>query len=101
MSIHPEGMLRSRFECLFSMTLLYGYITGSLAMYYSTSGQGLTLVHFPAQPEPLLVTEATSGVHFSAQLEACLSLKSPNIALRKCSRLAEKWTHVARKKRLP
>jgi len=54
----------------------------------------------PSSPEPFLVTEATSSVHFSAQPETCLSLNSLNIAHKKCSRLAEKWTHVAHKKRL-
>jgi hypothetical protein len=29
-------------------------------------GQGLTLVHFSAQTEPFLITEATSSVHLSA-----------------------------------
>jgi hypothetical protein len=34
--------------------------------------QGLTLVRFPAQPEPFLVTEATAKVHFPAQPETFL-----------------------------
>jgi hypothetical protein len=46
----------------------------------STPRQGLTLVHFQAQPEPFLVTEATARVRFSAQPETFLSLSSPNIA---------------------
>jgi len=33
------------------------------------SYQGLTLVHFSAQPEPLVVTAATATVHCSAQPE--------------------------------
>jgi len=32
-------------------------------------GQGLTLVHNSAQPEPLLVIEATASVHFQTQPE--------------------------------
>jgi len=35
--------------------------------------QGLTLVHFPAQIEPFLVTEATARHHFSAQPGTFLS----------------------------
>ena len=61
---------------------------------------GATRVHFPAQTEPYLVTEARARVHFSAQPETILSLKSPNIAHKQGSRLAEKWTLVAHKKRL-
>jgi len=34
-----------------------------------TRGQGLTLAHFSAQPEPVMVIEATAGVHFPAQPE--------------------------------
>ena len=30
------------------------------------AGQGLTLVHFSAQPQSFLVTEATASVHFSS-----------------------------------
>ena len=36
--------------------------------------QGLTLVHFPAQPEPFLVAEAKATVHLSAQPETLLPL---------------------------
>jgi hypothetical protein len=64
------------------------------------AGQGFTLVHFSAQPEPLLVTEATASVHFLAQPETFLPMKSPNMAHKECSRQAEKWTRVAHKKRL-
>jgi len=62
--------------------------------------QGLTLVHFPAQPDPFLVTQVPAIFHFPAQPETLLSLKSPNAAHRKCSRPSKKWTHVAHKKRL-
>jgi hypothetical protein len=45
------------------------------------SGQGLTLVHFSAQPEPFLCTDATYAVHFiSAQLETLWSTKLHKIA---------------------
>jgi hypothetical protein len=61
-------------------------------------GQGLTLVHFPAQPEPFMVTEATPSVHFSAQPDTALSMKHPYVAHKKCSRQAEQSTYVAHKK---
>jgi len=38
-------------------------------------GQGLTLVHISAQPEPLSVIEATASLHFPAQPEPFLCLK--------------------------
>ena len=41
--------------------------------------QGLTLVHFLAQPEPFWVTEP---------------LKLPIVSMKMCLRLAEKWTSV-------
>jgi hypothetical protein len=64
-------------------------------------GQGLTLVRFSAQPEPLSFTEATASVHFSAQPEAFPAIKPrPNTAHSKCSRQAENWTRVAYNKRL-
>jgi len=66
----------------------------------SASDQGLTLVHFSAQPEPLLFTEATASVHFSAQPETFLPEQPLSIAHTTCSRRAEKWTLVAQKKRL-
>ena len=66
-----------------------------------TSNQGLTLVHFSAQPEPFLVTEATADVHFSAQPEAFLSLNYNIKADKKCSRQTESWKRVAHTKRLP
>jgi len=31
---------------------------------HADRGQGLTLVHFSARPEPVLVTDATATVHF-------------------------------------
>jgi hypothetical protein len=60
--------------------------------------QGLTLVHFSAQPKPFLVTEATASVHFSAQPETFLSKRPLNIAHEKCSCQAEKWTSVGHRK---
>ena len=68
--------------------------------------QGLTLVHFSAQRELLLVTEATASVHFSAQPETLLPMKPSNVsysahaAYKKCIRPAEKWTLVVHIKRL-
>jgi len=44
------------------------------------AGQGLTLVHFSAQPEPFLGTEATSSVHFSTRPETFVRMKPPRIA---------------------
>jgi len=35
----------------------------------AAASQGLTLVHFSAQPESCLVTDAKASVHFSSQLE--------------------------------
>jgi hypothetical protein len=77
-----------------------GAALAPVASHQMEHRQGLTLVHFPAQPEAFLVTEATARVHFSAQPETFLSSKTPNIAHQRCSRLAEKWAHVAHKKRL-
>ena len=45
---------------------------------------GLTLIHFSAQPQPFLVTEATASVHFSAQPETFLPMRLVNIAHNKC-----------------
>ena len=39
--------------------------------------QGLTLVHFSAQPEPFLVTGSAAAVNFSAQPETFLLIKLP------------------------
>ena len=63
-----------------------------------TAHQGLTLLHFSAQPEPFLVTKATASVHFSAQPETLLPMRPLNIAHKKCSRQAEKWTSVVHEK---
>jgi len=41
--------------------------------------QGLTLVHFSAQPQPLLVTEATASDQFSAQPRTLLTIGPANI----------------------
>jgi len=44
-------------ECLFSMTLPRGGVAGDGVghpVLLSGAGQGLTLVHFSAQPEPFL-----------------------------------------------
>jgi ATP-dependent Clp protease ATP-binding subunit ClpA len=38
-------------------------------------GQGCTLVHISAQPEPILVMKAPANVHFSAQPQPILRLK--------------------------
>jgi len=57
--------------------------------------QGLTLVHFSAQPEPLLFTEARASVLFSAQPATFMPMQPLNIAHKMCSRQAEKWTRVA------
>ena len=43
--------------------------------------QGLTLVHFSAQPEPFLSLKSTEP--------------TLNVTLKKCSRQAEKWTSVS------
>jgi len=71
-----------------------------MASQLINGGQGLPLVHFLTQPEPLLVTEATSNVHFSACPETFLPITPRNIAHSKCSRQAETWRRVAHKKRL-
>jgi len=63
------------------------------------SNQGLTLVHFSAQPKPFLVTEATASVHFSAQPETFLPMRPVDTTHIKCSRQAEEWTSVVHKKR--
>jgi hypothetical protein len=55
-------------------------------------------VHFSAQPKPFLVTEATASVHFSAQPQTFLPMRPVNIAHKKCSRQAKKWTSVVHKK---
>jgi hypothetical protein len=60
----------------------------------STFYQGLTLVHFSAQPEPLVVTDATAAVHLSAQAETFVADETPQVAHEKCSWQAEKRTHV-------
>jgi hypothetical protein len=51
-------------------------VVGAVPVWTDAKGvrQGLTLVHFSAQPEPCLVTEATSKVHFSAPPETFLPL---------------------------
>jgi len=59
--------------------------------------QGLTLVHFSAQPEPFLINEATLSVHFSAQTETFLPMRPLNIAHTKSSLQAEKLTSVVHK----
>jgi hypothetical protein len=46
-------------------------IQKSLENYLEKKRQGLTLVHISAQPEPVLVIEATASVHFPAQPEPC------------------------------
>jgi hypothetical protein len=61
------------------------------------SRQGLTLVHFSAQPEPFLVTEAKSSAQFSAQPETLWSMTAATTSSKKCSRHAGKWTGVAHK----
>jgi len=45
-----------------------------------TTWQGLTLLHFSAQPEPCSVTEATASFHFSASPETLLPMTPPDIA---------------------
>jgi hypothetical protein len=50
------------------------------------AGQGLTLVHISAQPEPLLFTGATASVHFSAQPETLLPAQPLHISHQTCSR---------------
>ena len=61
------------------------------------SWQGLTLVHFSAQPEPMLVTEAISSAHLSAQPETCFVLEGTNTSNKKSPPEAGKWTGVAHK----
>jgi len=51
--------------------------------------QGLTLPHFSAQPEPFLVSEATTSVHISAQPETFAPIRPHNIAHQKLSSQAE------------
>jgi hypothetical protein len=58
----------------------------ALYVTVDTATQGLTPVHFSAQPEPCLVTEATASVHFSAQPETLLHMPPPDIAHKMCSR---------------
>jgi hypothetical protein len=50
----------------------YPFNTGDLLC----CGQGLSLVHFSAQPEPFLVTEAMSSAHFSALPETFIFYRS-------------------------
>jgi hypothetical protein len=84
------------------------------ACAYGAQRQGLTLVHFSAQSDPLLslkppnvslkkcsrqAEEWTSVqgliiVHFSAQPHPFLSRKPPNLSVMKCSRQATMWTGV-------
>jgi len=75
--------------------LLAAVFRGQAGAFPAGAWQGLTLVHFPAQPEPLLVTEATARVDFSAQSETFI-IKVSEHSPRQCSRLAEKWTRFAR-----
>jgi len=58
--------------------------------------QGLTLLHFSAQPEPFLVAEASASVHFSAQPETCMAMRPPNIAHN--SAHVKEWKSVAHTK---
>jgi len=64
----------------------------------TAAAQGLTPVHFSAQPKPFLVTEATASVHFSAQPETFLPMRPLSIAHTMCSRQAENWTSVVQKR---
>jgi hypothetical protein len=81
----------------------FGGRGGQRSRHHNQDGkrQGHPLVHSSAPPEPFLVTEPTASVHFSAQPETFLAIKPPNmnsnIAHKKCSRQAERWTRVAHK----
>jgi len=83
-------------------TLLFRYCvyrnTHFVTHVLSACLQGLTIVHFSAQPKPFLVTEATASVHFSAQPETFVPMRPLNIAHKKCARQAQKWTSVVHKK---
>jgi len=58
-------------------------VDGFRGLFGEDQGQELTLVHFSAQPQPFLVTEATASVHFSTQPETFLPMRPLNIAHKK------------------
>jgi hypothetical protein len=61
------------------MPILVQSISSPSSLYTSrpTITQGLTLVHFSTQPQPVLVTDATTIVQFPAQPEMFLWIKLP------------------------
>ena len=84
--------------CLYHHAYPVGYQARKI--HFGRTWQGLPLDNFSAPPQSFLVTEATAGVHFSAQPETILSMRPPSIALanKMCSCQAEKWTRVAHKR---
>jgi len=59
----------------YELCSLFWWSCSMSSVAWITSKQGLTLVHFSAQPKPFLVTEATASVHFSAQPETLLPVR--------------------------
>ena len=55
------------------------------------TGQGHTLVHISAQPEPVLGIEATSNVDLPAQTEPFLVTRTHSLVHKVCSRQTEMW----------
>ena len=75
-----------------------GALVHQVQLRQHADGQGLRLVRFSAQPEPLLFTKASASVHSSAQPDIFLPMTPVSIAHQMSSRQAEKtWTRVAHK----